>query len=147
MNHSHADWYSEVAYRSPSTTSQDLEFIKKNLMQIMGPLKLSLIEKSIDISDQIFGIVPSGAPVKILNPKYSIRLVSFQSKDSQQRTNHGYLYLISAKDFSIDLNQTASEMTTIDKKKSFRLALIQEPDQSFFNLDLSPESLHLKNDN
>lgn len=147
LNQSYADWYSEIGYRSPSTTSQDLDFIRKNLLQILKPLKLILVEESIDLSDQIFGILPSGAPVKILNPKYSIRLVSFQSKNSQQKINRGYLYLISAKDFTIDLNQTASAMKTVDKKIEFRLALIQEPDQSFFSLDLSPDSLHLKNEN
>lgn len=141
---SHAGWAEEVMYRSSSTTAQDIKYLQEQLQKLLQPLKYDLQIETIDISNFIFGVLASGAPVVIINKSESIRSVTFEVLDkSTQKKYKGFLYLLSTKDLTIDLNKTEQFYKSTDINKSFKLSLIQKPSKNYYSLDIAPQSLHL----
>lgn len=141
---SHSGWVEEVNFRSLSTTAQDIRYLQEQLQKLLQPLKYELQIETIDISNFIFGVIPSGAPVVIINKSESIRLVTFEVLDKNiQKKYKGYIYLLSTKDLTIDLNKTEQFYKSTDVNKSFKLSLIQKPSKNYYSLDIAPQSLHL----
>ena len=143
-NLSKADWSSEVNFKSLSTTAQDVAFIKTSLDELLTPIKMSLIPDSIDIDEKIFGILPSGAPTVLISKDFSIRIVYFKVVDESHNLKTAYIYIISSRNLEIKLNETAKYFFNKDKALPYRMALIEQPQSAYFEMDLSPKSLHLE---